>query len=677
MGTIPNLTEDEMAITTAWHGKSLDEHITLRDNAAKNGYRFLSLSIHGTSAAPCYTAVMIKRPVVVAQRDWPRLTAAEFQKVFDEQAKLGLGPVMLSATGSAADPRFAAVFQMQAPIALTRFGLRSGADTDLESIQGMNKKARADKWMLQSLAIYGDAGNPRYAAIWLPNTGKTIWNADGINETSDQYQARFNAQAAGWCRPAQVATTGGRYASLFVHNDIGPWVARHGMSADGYQNEFNAWTAKSYFPISVQGGGSGADTRYTALFVKQETPLPQMFTPVGPTVNDAIDNVILAAMRDSPVFNASLAIVHGKKLVYARAYSYGEPDWPVCQPTSYFRIASVSKFVTALAIYQLIGEGKLALTDKLQDILQLKTPSGGAPKDARFKDVTIRQLLEHTSAIDTDSFRYETPIRDAYKTAQPAGNWHLPVTAEQCDAYIASLAMAAGAPGAMQAYNNCGYYLLGRVVAKKRNRARPIDAFQDFLFDPLHIHRIRRATSLIANTPGDEARYRAQDIPVYPSIMSDAQPLVPMGYGTEHFERQEGGGGLSAAATDLGRLIAIMQSHDDNPAMKRSTIETMLTNSVATFATWSAKVEHPRAGHGLDVAVAHGNHNFYGQKGGILNTTGNALQFNDDWGIAMCWGGQPEAAAGWYPDFPAVMDVAKAALAGAPDLFPQFGMPAL
>jgi CubicO group peptidase (beta-lactamase class C family) len=667
-----------MTTTTAWHGKTFDEHVHLRDDAAKNGYRFLSLSIHGTSSSPHYTAVMIKRAVVVAQRDWPLLTATEFQKVFDEQAKQGFGPVMLAATGSAGDPRFAAVFEMQSPIALTRFGLRSGTDADLESIQGMNKKAKADNLILHSLAIYGDAATPRYAAVWLPNTANTVWNADGVNETGDQYQARFNAQAAGWCRPVQVATNGaGHFFSMFAHNEIGPWVARHGMTADAYQAEFNIWTAKGYFPLSVQGGGSGSDTRYTALFAKQETALPQTFTPVGPTANAAIDNVIMQAMRDSPVWNASLAIVHGKKLVYARAYSYGEPDWPICQPTSRFRIASVSKFVTALAIYQLIGEGKLALTDKLQDILQLKTPAGGAVADADFKNVTIKHLLEHTSGIDANSFRNEGAILNAFKAAQPGGNFHLPATAEQCDAYIASLNMTPGNPGTMMGYNNCGYYLLGRVVAKKRNRARPIDAFQDFLFDPLFIHRIRRATSLIASTPSDEARYRSQDIPVMASVMSDAQPLVPMGYGTEHFERQEGGGGLSAAATDLARLIAIMQSPDDNPAMKRSTIETMMTNAIDTIKTWNGKTTDLRAGHGWDGAAALGNHKFYGQKGGSLNTSGNVLEFNGDWGFAMCWGGKPGAAAGWYPDFPAVMGVAKAALAGAPDLFPQFGMPSL
>ena len=140
----------------------------------------------------------------------------------------------------------------------------------------------------------------------------------------------------------------------------------------------------------------------------------------------------------------------------ARAYSYGEPDWPMCQPTSHFRIASLSKFVTALAVYQLIDEGKLALTDKLQDILQLKTPSGTGPKEPRFKEVTIKQLLEHTSAIDPNSFRNEGAIHGAFKTAQPEGAWHLPVTAEQCDAYLASLSMAAANSGTKMGYNNHG-----------------------------------------------------------------------------------------------------------------------------------------------------------------------------------------------------------------------------
>jgi hypothetical protein len=43
--------------------------------------------------------IAIKRPVVVAKRDWPKLTADQFQQVFNEQTKLAYGPVMIAATG--------------------------------------------------------------------------------------------------------------------------------------------------------------------------------------------------------------------------------------------------------------------------------------------------------------------------------------------------------------------------------------------------------------------------------------------------------------------------------------------------------------------------------------------------------------------------------------------------
>lgn len=669
-----------MANFIAWHGKTLDEHVKLRDKAATDGYRFLSLSLHGTTGSPHYTAVMIKRVAIVAQRDWPLLNSDEFQSTFNDQTTQGYGPVIISATGASSDPRFAVVFQPQAHIPLTRHRLTSGNDNDLNTVQGMNKKAKGDGLILRWASVYGDTGDPRYAAIWVPNTRNEVWNADGVFEAGTDYQGRFEAEISGWCRLAHITLNADQhYMSMFVHNEKGPWRARHGMTADDYQTEFDTWTgpSKGYFPICVQGGGSGASTRYAALFVKQEDSLAEHFNATGPVANAAVDDVVHQAMKASPVWNASLAIVHGKKLVYSRGYSWGEADWPVCQPTTRFRIASVSKTVTALAIYQLIGEGKLALADKLQSILQIKTPSGGVPQDGRFNDVTIKHLLEHTSGINPNAFRNEVAIRDAFAAAVPSGNWHLPVTAEMCDSYIASLDLGQMDPGQSMAYNNCGYYLRGRVVAKKRGKTRPIDACQDYLFDPLSIHRIRRAPTLIATMPSDEARYRAHDIPVGRSVMSDARPLVPVGYGTEHFERQEGGGGLSAATTDLGRLIAILLSQDDSAAMKRITISMMMDNAVNTVQTWSGNTNDLRAGHGWDGARAQTAHRYYGQKGGSLDTSGNVLQVNGDWGFAMCWGGKATAATGWYPDYPDVMNIAKSALANAADLFPQFGMTSL
>ncbi len=660
-----------MADIVAWHGTTLDEHIHLRDDAARQGYRFLSLSLYGSTWFPFYAAVMIKRANVVAQRDWPLLTADQFQQTFNDQAQQGYGPVIIAATGSASDPLFAAVFQPQHPIPLTRHGLTSGSDNDLGTIQGMNKKAKSEGLLLRWAARYGNSNDPHYAAIWVPRPGEVLWNADGVLDSAGDYQDRFQAETSGWCRPAFVTLgADNRYFSLFVDNEVGPWVARHNLSPDGYQAEFDTWTGKGYFPMCVQAAGSSqTSARFAALFVQSEQAVAKQFHATGPVAQAAIDAVIQQVMQDSPVRHASLAIIHGTKLVYARGYTMAEPTWPLVQPTTCFRMASVSKTVTALAIFQLIEADTLRLSDKLQDILTLKTPAGGPPTDARFKDITIQHLLEHTSGLDHDAFRDGVAVMQAFTLAgHPAT---LPVSAEMTDSYIASLGMV-DVPGNAQVYNNCGYYLLGRVVAHLHCKPRPIDAYQDMLFTPLSIHRIRRATSLVANQPPDEARYEDPDLSVGKSMLTLNQPLVPAEYGTEQLEILEGAGGLSGANTDVARLIAILIGQQDNPALKRATITSMLSAGAALSAAGMK-----RAGYGFDYLERQGGGNFYGQKGGSLESSGNVLEFNGQWGFALSWGGRATTTPSWYPDFPTVMNIAKSLDWGSADLFPQFGMSSL
>jgi hypothetical protein len=130
------------------------------------------------------------------------------------------------------------------------------------------------------------------------------------------------------------------------------------------------------------------------------------------------------------------------------------------------------------------------------------------------------------------------------------------------------------------------------------------------------------------------------NIAIANSVMTNDRPLVPVGYGHEQYEKQEGSGGLSAASTDLARLIAILISQKNNPAMKRATINTMMSNAVSAQAMFGN-----RAGHGWDGVRDLGGEKYYGQKGGSLDTSGNVLQFNGDWGFAMCWAGKLIAPA--------------------------------
>src|SRR5215475_12418587 len=92
--------------TVAWHEQNTAQHKALVDKWAALGFRTLSLSIYGDLGDPRYAAVMVKRLTVKPEEQvFPR-TQAGLQQDFDNHAKKGWGPYILTATGSAGAPIF-------------------------------------------------------------------------------------------------------------------------------------------------------------------------------------------------------------------------------------------------------------------------------------------------------------------------------------------------------------------------------------------------------------------------------------------------------------------------------------------------------------------------------------------------------------------------------------------
>jgi CubicO group peptidase (beta-lactamase class C family) len=118
----------------------------------------------------------------------------------------------------------------------------------------------------------------------------------------------------------------------------------------------------------------------------------------------AVDQVMLDTLQASNVRGASLAVTRNTRLVFAKGYTWAEPGYPVVLPTTVFRIASVSKTFAGVAAHQLIDAGRLRLTDTVQSILGLTTPSGGLPPDPGFASITVEDLLLHRSRVRPDPF---------------------------------------------------------------------------------------------------------------------------------------------------------------------------------------------------------------------------------------------------------------------------------
>lgn len=102
-------------------------------------------------------------------------------------------------------------------------------------------------------------------------------------------------------------------------------------------------------------------------------------------------------MKRWSIPGASMAIAGNGRLVLR-----GDSDWPAVrpEPASIFRLASISKPLTGMAILELVQIGRLSLDAKFVAVIPNVTPPPNATPDPRVPDITIRQLLQHTGGWD-------------------------------------------------------------------------------------------------------------------------------------------------------------------------------------------------------------------------------------------------------------------------------------
>ena len=249
--------------------------------------------------------------------------------------------------------------------------------------------------------IYDAPGQPwRAAMIWELNTAGVGWNVfAGLDHA--QFEEHFQQQHQVWGRPVfATGSTTGRRLVIYRDNQIGQigtgFVLRPAMTGEDFDKEREALELQGLWPVVLQGHGTGEGRRFCAVFQRSETPVERVVRPSsgkGAGIA-AIDDAVIQKMKASHIRGAALAIVDGTRLVYARGYSWAEPDYPHVLPTTLFRLASVSKLPVTLALYQAIAEGLLGLGSQLPDVIPLTNPDGSAPTNTAYLDGRVRNLLE-------------------------------------------------------------------------------------------------------------------------------------------------------------------------------------------------------------------------------------------------------------------------------------------
>lgn len=164
-----------------------------------------------------------------------------------------------------------------------------------------------------------------------------------------------------------------------------------------------------------------------------------------------LDGYLPIEMDRADVAGATVVVVKDGQVLLARGYGYADIKTKrvVSPETTLFRIGSVSKLFTWMAVMQLVEQGKLDLDADVQQYLDFSLRPGGGP-------VTLRLLMTHRAG-------FEETVAGMW--AQPGEGMGLR------DYLVAQQPARIFAPGATPAYSNYGATLAGYIVERRSGEA--------------------------------------------------------------------------------------------------------------------------------------------------------------------------------------------------------------
>lgn len=432
------------------HGLTANQYQAEFNKWTQQGLRPIQVSGYTDSKNTLYAVIFQKVTNGPAWKAIHGVKSANYQNTFNNFVQQGFKPVQVSGYAVGNDVHYAAIFE-KIPAGLlwqARHGLSSAA------FQAEFNKWNQQGYRLTDLCGYSLENQDYYAAIWEKISGPAWVARHGM--TADVYQSEFNKYLAQGYRLKQVSCYYFKgkthFAALWEKAGKGLLWSRTGLSHREYQDEFDRMYYQGYRPTWVAGYNHDGDDRYAGIWECENGFVSSEISKV--------DDLVKKFMQDYNVPGVSLAITKDGRLVLAKTYGYANKDKKeLVAPRHLFRIASVAKPITSVAIMKLVEEKKLKLSDKVFGTNGiLGTQYGKTPYGKNIGQITVQHLLEHTSGGWNN--KKDDPMFS-----------HGSMNHAELISWVLDNRALDNEPGKVSAYSNFGYCVLGRIIEKKSGQS--------------------------------------------------------------------------------------------------------------------------------------------------------------------------------------------------------------
>ncbi|HYS54148.1 MAG TPA: serine hydrolase domain-containing protein [Thermoanaerobaculia bacterium] len=359
----------------------------------------------------------------------------------------------------------------------------------------------------------------------------------------------------------------------------------------------------------------------TALFFLAATiPPPQFADADRPRKLAAafpeVEKLFTAFVEKQHIPGAAVGIIIDGELVWVQTTGFRDvaAKAPATRDTVW-RIASMTKSFTSMAILKLRDEGKLSLDDPVSkyvpELANLTYPTADSPR------LTIRHLLTHAEGFPEDN---------------PWGDRQLARSNATMSEWMRAGIPFSSSPGTVYEYSNYGFGILGQIV--ERVAKKPYDDYvRDNILKPLGM---KSTTYSVSEVPADRIAkgYRWSG-----KTWTD-EPALPHGaFGAM--------GGLWTTPDDLARYLAFMMSafppRDDpeREPIRRSSAREMqqaarTIPAIASRSTIDAPLELSVSAYAYGLRIAQDcRFTYMVQHGGGLPGYGSYERWLPDYGVGL------------------------------------------